>query len=88
MNKEAMLKDFAKRAGVRIVKVSAADWGGSIGYIEKGYPNYTTCGFRTENAAYTHWLQSTFGRFAAKAVLDLMRCVDSRNLTRDDIGQR
>lgn len=77
MAKADMLKGFAHRAGVRLVKMKLAD-GGPIGYTEKDAPFCVVGGFRTADAAYTHWLQNTFGQFAARAVLNLLRRVDSR----------
>ena len=65
------LEQFAKRAGVMIIECDPA-WGGDIGYREKGSPNCTVCGFKSEKAAYKHWLVDTFGKHTAKAVLFLL----------------
>jgi hypothetical protein len=65
------LEQFAKKAGVTTVECDP-EWGGRIGYKEADYPNCSVCGFRTESAAYKHWLQSKFGKTTAKAVLSLL----------------
>ena len=66
------LEQFAKKAGVTIVACGPG-WGGRIGYTEKGHPNCTVCGFRTEQSAYKSWLKSTFGEHTAKALMKLLK---------------
>ena len=66
------LKDFATAAGVTIVEVSPG-WGGKIGYKSADWPNSTICGFRTESAAYKHWLTDTFGKQTSKAIMKLLK---------------
>lgn len=66
------LKDFATAAGVTIVEVGPG-WGGKIGYSEVDWPNATVCGFRTENAAYKHWLVEKFGEQGSKVILKLLK---------------
>lgn len=70
------LAAFAKKAGVSIVTLSVRDaiaFGGSLAYKEADNPHAMVCGFRTEHAAYTHWLKGTFGEQTGKAVLSLLR---------------
>ena len=71
------LAQFAKKAGVQIVRQGLG--GASICYKEADHPNCTVGGFRTENAAYKHWLGSTFGERTSKAVMSLLRRVDRSN---------
>jgi hypothetical protein len=71
-NTTKQLAAFAKKSGVRIVSCDP-EWGGRFAYTESRYPKCTVAGFRNENAAYRHWLESTFGPATSKAVLDLMR---------------
>lgn len=66
------LEQFAKKAGVQLVKCNAKDWGGPIGYTKKS-SNCTVAGFRSANAAYKHWLESTFGEGPGRAVISLLR---------------
>ena len=66
------LEEFAKSAGVRIVECGP-EWGGRIAYKTPDSPNTTWCGFRTERAAYKAWMEGTFGKHAAKAVLKLLK---------------
>lgn len=66
------LEEFAKDAGVIIVDCGEG-WGGRIGYKEKEYPNCTTCGFRTEKAAYKSWFEDRFGKDTTKAILKLLK---------------
>lgn len=66
------LADFAKQCGVTIVDCGP-NWGGRIGYKEKDYPNSTTCGFRTEGAAYKRWMSDTFGPSTSKTILKLLK---------------
>ena len=66
------LEQFAKSAGVTLV-VCDKDWGGKVAYKMKDSPNCMVAGFRTEQAAYKHWLKSTFGEHAAKAVTKLLK---------------
>lgn len=66
------LEQFAKKAGVELVECRP-EWGGKVAYKTKDSPNCTICGFRTEQAAYKHWLKSTFGENAAKAVTKLLK---------------
>jgi hypothetical protein len=66
------LEQFAKKAGVELVDVGPQWGGGRLGYKESDHPNSVVCGFRTSGGAYKHWLQSTFGKNTAKAVLKLL----------------
>ena len=66
------LEQFAKKAGVTIIECDP-EWGGLIGYKEKDHPNSATCGFRTTAAAYKHWLDGTFGKRTAKAIMQLLK---------------
>lgn len=66
------LEQFAKKAGVKLI-TCGSEWGGTIGYQTVDFPNSSVCGFRTENAAYKHWLQSMFGNKAGKAVISLLK---------------
>jgi hypothetical protein len=66
------LEQFAKSAGVELTDC-APEWGGRIGYKTKDTPNCTTCGFRTADAAYKGWLEDTFGKHTAKAVIKLLK---------------
>jgi hypothetical protein len=66
------LEEFAKNAGVYLVPCKK-DWGGEIAYRTKDHPHCSIAGFRTEQAAYKHWLAETFGRNVAKAVLKLLQ---------------
>ena len=66
------LEEFAKLAGVSVFKCDP-EWGGSIGYNSKDYPNSRICGFRSEAAAYKSWLEDSFGPTTAKAVLALLK---------------
>ena len=70
------LEQFAKEAGVTLIECGP-EWGGRIGYKEKDYPNSSVCGFRTENAAYKHWLENTFDKNTAKAVTKLLKTSNS-----------
>jgi hypothetical protein len=74
------LEQFAKKAGVTIVACDP-DWGGRVAYTEKDYPNSTVCGFRSEGAAYKHWLNDKFGPTTAKVLLSLMRSPSTRRET-------
>ena len=71
------LEEFAKDAGVSIVDCGEG-WGGRLGYTESDYPNSSTCGFRTEKAAYKAWLEDKFGKHTAKAILKLLRKVNRK----------
>ena len=63
---------FAKKAGVVLVKCSAKEWGGAIGYMDKGSTS-RVLGFNTNEEAYRHWLDSTFSSpKLGKAVADLI----------------
>lgn len=66
------LEQFAKHAGVKIIACDK-EWGGVIGYKSSDYPDTAYCGFRTVQAAYKHWLASTFGGRAGKAVISLLK---------------
>ena len=55
------LEEFAKLAGVSVFKCDP-EWGGSIGYNSKDYPN-----------SRKSWLEDTFGPTTAKAVLALLK---------------
>jgi len=65
------LERFAKEAGVKIVSCDA-HWGGKFAYTTSDAPNCKFCGFRSEAAAYRHWLADTFGAVASKALLKLL----------------
>ena len=67
------LEQFAKKAGISLVPCDPKQWGGGIAYECKDTPNVRTCGFRTERAAYRHWLTDAFGQRTAKAVLSLLQ---------------
>jgi hypothetical protein len=67
------LEQFAKKAGISLVPCDAKQWGGGIAYQSKDTPNIMTCGFRTERAAYRHWLTNAFGPQLAKAVQTLLK---------------
>ncbi len=49
------LIEFAKQSGVTVFKTEDG-----FCYKESSYPNITTSGFKTEKAAYKHWLKDTF----------------------------
>lgn len=66
-----VLSKFAKECGVKLVACDP-EWGGKVAYKEEDQQG-TVCGFRTENAAYKHWLESTFGDRTGRAVLKLLR---------------
>lgn len=66
------LEQFAKKAGVSF-RECEPDWGGRVAYTTKGDPRYTVAGFRTEKAALKHWMESTFGKDAAKALSSLLK---------------
>lgn len=66
------LEEFAKKAGVTIVACDP-DWGGTVGYKEKDYPNTTIAGFKTKEEALKSWLRSSFGDSPAKVVLKLLK---------------
>lgn len=68
------LEQFAKDAGIEIFDCGEG-WGGRIGYRSKDHPNASICGFRTTNAAYTHWLDDKFGKHTAKAIIKLLKTV-------------
>ena len=68
----AKLAAFAKKAGVRIVSCDP-EWGGRFAYQTGKSTNYTMCGFKSENAAYEHWLNDQFGSSVGKLVLKLLR---------------
>lgn len=65
------LKQFAKKAGVKIV-LSGPGWDGRYAYTEEDYPNCTTCGFKSHAEAYKHWAISTFGEKTAAALFKLL----------------
>jgi len=64
------LHEFAKKSGVTIVNCEDG-WGGKIGYTTRAQANVTTCGFDSIEAAYTHWLNETFGEDASREVRKL-----------------
>lgn len=66
------LEEFAKKAGMRLTKCDAS-WGGTIGYKEADHPNCEVCGFRTEKAAYKHWLSGSFGKKMSSAIEALLK---------------
>ena len=66
------LEQFAINAGVKLVSCDKS-WGGTIGYQCDDSPNSTVCGFKTEKAAYKHWLQDIFRNKAGKAVIKLLK---------------
>jgi hypothetical protein len=66
------LEEFAKDAGVSIIDCGEG-WGGRLGYTEIDFPNCSTCGFKTEKAAYKSWLEDKFGKQTAKAILKLLK---------------
>ena len=51
----------------------AEGWGGRWAYTSTDHPNMTTCGFRTEAAAYKGFLEETFGKQPTKALLKLLK---------------
>lgn len=71
MPTKVTLESFAQDAGVTLIECDSS-WGGRIGYKEADHPNMSTCGFRTPNSAYKHWLEGTFGQKTGKAVLKLI----------------
>lgn len=71
------LEQFAKKAGVEIID-SPRGFGGKYAYREKDSPNCATCGFKTKNAAYKHWLSGVFGGSTGRAVLALLRSTSTR----------
>lgn len=83
MSDAKALAKFAKASGVKIVTCDKTQWGGSIAYTEKDYPWSKISGFKSESAAYKHWVESTFGRHAGRAVLKLLRA----STRRADTGQ-
>lgn len=66
------LEQFAKAAGVSLVECDG-NWGGHIGWRAVDHPNSTYCGYKTEQAAYKSWLESSFGKQTAKAVIKLLQ---------------
>lgn len=72
MTARELLKQFATDCGVTLVDCGEG-WGGRIGYQLKDWPNCTTCGFRSENAAYEAWMKDTFGEATAKGLVKLFR---------------
>lgn len=66
------VRKFARSAGVRIID-NGHPYNERYHYTEKGYPNTTVGGFRTERAAYAHWLASSFGENTSRAILALIR---------------
>ena len=69
------LEQFAKDSGVEVVDCGSG-WDGKYGYVVKGSPNSTYCGYRTEKAAYEAWLTNTFGK-QAKAIKKLLKHTQS-----------
>ena len=65
------LEQFAKKAGVRIVTCSR-----ELHYQDGS--NTTVGPFRTEAAAYKHWLVSEFTPQIAKAILRLLRETEAK----------
>lgn len=66
------LEQFAKHAGVVLSPCDPKVWGGSIAYSTKDWQEIKTCGFRSNNAAYRHWLDDTFGGYAADALRKIL----------------
>jgi hypothetical protein len=65
------LEEFANLAGIELVECDP-EWGGKFAYITKDYPNCMISGFRTKRAAYKAWLQDTYGKYAAVAIVKLL----------------
>ena len=66
------LEQFATLAGVEIEDCDP-EWGGRVAYKLADHPNSTYCGYRTKEAAYKSWLEGTFGKRTAKAVVKLLK---------------
>ena len=67
-----LLEQLAKKAGVTLFECDPK-WGGRFGYRMADNLYVSVCGFRTEGAAYKHWIESALGEKATKALLDLLR---------------
>lgn len=65
------LKEFATLAGVKVIRCDSS-WGGTWGYTEDRYSNFSVCGYRNENAVYRGWAKSTFGDGTYKALQKLL----------------
>lgn len=66
------LIEFAKMSGVTIIRCDK-EWGGTYGYKEQDYPNWSFCGYKTEKTTYVGWLEGKFGKTTAKALLKLLK---------------
>ena len=66
------LAEFAQSAGVRITRCEP-EWGGTWAYRMADAPYVAYCGYRSEQACYKAWLENTFGKSTAKAIMDLLR---------------
>lgn len=66
------LAEFAQSAGVRVERCDKS-WGGTWAYRMADAPNAAYCGYRSAQACYRGWLDGTFGKITAKAIMDLLR---------------
>ena len=72
------LEEFAKSAGVRVIRHSGNS--GKFAYLEAGYPYTIYSGFRTEGGAYRHWLEGMFGKRTGRTVMRLLKLTEKRCL--------
>lgn len=70
--KRITLRQFAKRAGVRVIVCGPGWEGGRYGFTTEDNPQCATCGFSSHAAAYRGWLAETFGAKAAEAFAALL----------------
>lgn len=68
------LEQFAKQAGCVVsMNEDPRGWGGQYQWHTVDYPNCFFAGYKTEAAAYKGWLEGTFGKTTAKAVIKLLK---------------
>lgn len=79
------LEQFATLAGVEIEDCDP-EWGGRVAYKLADHPNSTYCGYRTKEAAYKSWLEGTFGKRTAKAVVKLLKSSNAEVTSRPSTG--
>lgn len=66
-------EQFAKEAGCVVSTHDEPYWGGKWQYHNEGNPNVRWRGFKTEAEAYKAFLEDTFGKLPAKALIKLLK---------------
>ena len=72
MSEKHTVEWFAKKCGVTLERRSP-EYGCAIVYFEADSPHTSVGMFRTELAAYRHWMESKFDKKTSRVIMRLLK---------------